>query len=169
MGIPVFNADDKAKSLYNRKDVLAAVARLFGAEIVDEHGNLRKQELASIVFRNPDELKKLNAMIHPLVAEEFQTWLSAQNAPYVIREAAILIESGSYKDCDHIILVSADVETRIDRVMKRSALSREEVLDRVNRQMNTEDVRQYADLEIHNDSGDQLIPQIWKIHSALTA
>ena len=138
LGIPVFIADDEAKKLMQSAEVLREINAVFG-EAVFEKGQLNRQELASIVFSNPEKLSQLNSIIHPAVKKQFKIWLDQnQLAPFVVYEAAILFESGSYQNCDYIITITAPLEDRIARVMQRDNSSREQVLNRINAQWTDE-------------------------------
>ena len=138
LGIPVFIADDEAKKLIQSAEVLREINAVFG-EAVFEKGQLNRQELASIVFSNPEKLSQLNGIIHPAVKRQFKIWLDEnQSAPFVVYEAAILFESGSYQNCDSIITITTPLEDRIARVMQRDNSSREQVLNRINAQWTDE-------------------------------
>jgi dephospho-CoA kinase len=138
LGIPVFVADDEAKKLMQSAEVLAEIKAIFG-EAVFENGQLNRQELATIVFSNPEKLSQLNGIIHPAVKKQFTIWLDQhQSDSFVVYEAAILFESGSYKNCDYIITITAPLEDRIARVMQRDSSSREQVLNRINAQWTDE-------------------------------
>ena len=134
LGIPVFIADEEAKKLMQSAEVLREIQAVFG-EVVFKNGQLNRQELASIVFAKPEKLNQLNGIIHPVVKKQFKIWLDQhQSAPFVVYEAAILFESGSYQNCDAIITITAPLEDRIARVMQRDNSSREQVLNRINAQ-----------------------------------
>lgn len=134
LGIPVFIADEEAKKLMQSAEVLREIQAVFG-EVVFKNGQLNRQELASIVFAKPEKLNQLNGIIHPVVKNQFKIWLDQhQSAPFVVYEAAILFESGSYQNCDAIITITAPLEDRIARVMQRDNSSREQVLNRINAQ-----------------------------------
>ena len=138
LGFPVFVADDEAKKLMQSAEVLAEIKAIFG-EAVFENGQLNRQELATIVFSNPEKLSQLNGIIHPAVKKQFTIWLDQhQSDSFVVYEAAILFESGSYKNCDYIITITAPLEDRIARVMQRDSSSREQVLNRINAQWTDE-------------------------------
>lgn len=138
LGIPVFIADDEAKKLMQSAEVVAVIKTNFGEAIFD-NGQLNRQELAAIVFSNPEKLNLLNSIIHPAVKKQFGNWLDQyQSEPFVVYEAAILFESGSYKNCDYIITITAPLEDRITRVMQRDNSSRNQVLDRINAQWTDE-------------------------------
>lgn len=166
LGIPVFNADEEAKNIYiTEPQALQQMKEVFG-EAVFSNGQLDKVKLAQVIFSNEDLLRKLNGIIHPLVRKRFIEWQTALNAPYVIREAAILIESGAHKDCDHIILVSASEEIRIQRVIERSGLSEEEIRKRIANQWTDKQRRPYCDFEIRND-GNLILHELYQIHEIL--
>jgi dephospho-CoA kinase len=152
LGIPVYIADDEAKNLMQTNDIIQAVTNEFGNKIIKE-GKINREKLAQIVFNNPEKLKKLNAIIHPAVKEHFNTWLqNHSNYPFVIKEAAILFESGSYQYCDAIITVTAPVETRIQRVIERDNTNRESILHRMNNQWTDEQRIAKSDYVIHNST-----------------
>ena len=159
-GVPVYYADDRAKWLMNnKKSMKSAIIRLFGEE--SYKGNkLNRKHIASIVFGNNDELIKLNQIVHPAVASDFDNWCTVQNSPLVIKEAAILIESGGMETVDKVIVVKAHVKTRIKRVMERDNVSEESVHDRLNHQMTDSQRAKYADFMIDNGGKQMLIPQV---------
>ncbi len=167
--IPVFYADDEAKKLYQSEEVLNNISYLVEENIQDTEGRLNRKKLASILFTDPEKLKKVNAYIHPMVKNVFEDWISnfSSESMYVIREAAILIESGSYKDCDAIILVTAPEELRIERVMNRDGVNKVDVIERIRNQMSEEEKEKYADFIINNDGENPLIQQVLKIHHQL--
>lgn len=149
-GIPVYIADDEARKIMQSTDIMEAIKDLFGADVF-ENETLNREKLAKIVFNNPESLEKLNGIVHPAVKKHFEQWL-LQNleAPYVIYEAAILFESGRYKDCDIIITVTAPIESRIQRVIKRDKTTRELVLKRINAQWTDEKRISKSDFVIEN-------------------
>lgn len=129
-----------------------------------------KTKLAQLVFSNENELVRLNALVHPRVKQKFHLWLQQQDARYVIREAAILIESGSHEDCDEIILVSAPEELRRTlRVIKRSGLSEPEVKSRIKRQWTDKQRRPYCQHEIVNNATRMITPKIVALHEHFMA
>ena len=150
-GIPVYIADEEAKKIMNKPNIIQEVQSLFDELVVDENGQLLRSKIASIVFNNPNLLAALNAIIHPKVQEHFQQWLAQnQTVSFVIKEVAILFETGGNKTCDKVILVTAPLETRIERVMKRDQISRNAVLDRIKNQMPDEEKIMLSDFVIHN-------------------
>ncbi len=167
MGIPVFNADEEAKMVYERHpEIINTVLTEFGDAVITDN-KVNRAALANKVFNDKTALQRLNAIVHPLVAKSFINWSLKQTSNYVLREAAILIESNSYKDCAHIILVSAEEETRIERVRNRSKLSEEEIRQRMSHQMTDEQRRSFCDFEIRNNGIELILPQIAKIHSSI--
>ncbi len=119
--------------------------------------------MAKIVFTNSEKLQLLNSIIHPEVKKDFTEWIKKQNKPFVIKEAAILFESGSYKDCDIIITITAPIEERINRVMKRDKTTREKVLDRISNQWSDEQRIEKSDFVIENSSLNIAFEQVNEI------
>lgn len=138
LGIPVYIADDEAKKLMESSEVKDSIKEKFGESIFD-NTILNRAKLAEIVFADSEKLDQLNAIVHPAVRNHFKKWLLNHEAsPFVIYEAAILFESGNYKNCDYIITVTAPLESRIQRVIDRDKTNREQVLKRINAQWNDE-------------------------------
>ncbi|TBX66599.1 dephospho-CoA kinase [Flavobacterium silvisoli] len=163
LGIPVYIADDEAKNLMETREVIDAIVNEFGDEIF-VNNSLNREKLAKIVFTDPNKLQKLNAIIHPAVKKHFETWLHHHSTyPFVIKEAAILFESGSYRDCDAVITVTAPLETRIQRVIARDKTSRENVLQRMQNQWTDEQRIDQSDYVIHNISVKETQKQTDKI------
>lgn len=151
-GVPVYIADDEARKIMQSEEIIEQIKKTFGTTIF-ENDILNREKLAQIVFSDPEKLKLLNAIIHPAVKKHFRNWiLDHKNAPFIIYEAAILFESGSYKDCDKIITVIAPMESRIQRVIHRDNSSREQVLKRINAQWNDDQRIAQSDYVIENDS-----------------
>lgn len=167
LGIPVYEADQRAKWLQNNDPVVKGKLRnLLGEKVVRPEG-IDRAAMAGRVFQDEKLLRKVNAIVHPAVARDFQDWQARQQAPYVIREAAILFESGSYRDCQRIIAVQAPDELRILRAMRRSGESRKSIRARMNRQWPQEEVAQRAHYVLQNDHSQPVIPQILRIHEDL--
>ena len=166
LGIPVFYADDEAKKVMVSDAILIEeLKRAFGEQSYFEDGLLNRKHIAGIVFNNETELKKLNAIVHPAVFRAFDNWAPQfKNAPYVLKEAAVLFESSSYKMCDKSIMVTAPLELRIARVMLRDELSRDEILNREARQFSEETKLQLTDYVIKNDNTELVIPQVLALH-----
>ena len=149
-GIPVYIADDEARKIMESPEIIAEIKNVFGNTIF-ENDILIRSKLAEIVFDNPEKLQKLNAIIHPAVKKHFSEWiLNYKSAPFVIYEAAILFESGSYKNCDFIITVTAPVESRVERVVQRDKTTSKNVLKRIAMQWNDEQRFSKSDFVIEN-------------------
>lgn len=165
LGIPVYNADDESKKILNSdKTAKESVIKLFGDSILNADGTIDRKKLGGLVFNKKEELEKLNAILHPAVGKHFDNWVKEQNAPYCIKEAAILFESGAYKQVDKVIMIVAPLELKISRVIKRSGITKEEVLARINNQLSDEEKVKRADFIIENDEQKLLIPQVLKLH-----
>jgi len=153
-GVPVYIADDAARKLMQSAEISTEIKEKFGKTIFD-HGILNREKLSEIVFKDPEKLKLLNAIIHPAVKKDFKNWVANhKNAAYVIYEAAILFESGSFKDCDMVITVVAPLESRIQRVIQRDKTTRENVMRRVNAQWNDEQRIEKTDFVIENSDAE---------------
>ena len=167
LGIPVYSADDAAKRLMNEDETLKAQLKEKFGENTYTNGLLNRAHLAAKVFTNKDKLALLNSIVHPATIADGEQWMRQQTAPYAIKEAAILFESGSQRYLDYVIGVSAPVTLRIYRSMKRDHLSKEEVNDRLNRQMDEAIKMKLCDAVIVNDEQHALIPQVMKVHEQL--
>ena len=134
LGIAVYDSDIEAKKLINTSaEIKKRIVEVFGAEAYAE-GVYNRAYMADIVFRNPDKLAVLNSIVHPVLADDFNQWVALQTSPYVIKEAAILFESGSYKNCDFIITVTAPETLRISRCMSRDGSTEAQVRARMAQQ-----------------------------------
>jgi dephospho-CoA kinase len=152
LGIPVYIADDEAKKIMKSNEVLKEIRKEFGNIIFDEE-KLNNVKLAQLVFSNPTKLEKLNAIVHPLVKKHFDKWLlKHKNFPLIVKEAAILFESGSYQYCDFIITVTAPIETRIQRVLKRDNTDKESIIKRIQTQWTDEERVLKSDFVIQNST-----------------
>jgi dephospho-CoA kinase len=169
LGVPVFSADAEGKKVLDAPEVVSKIKSLFGQDVITEN-KVNKEALAGMVFSNKSKLRSLNNIIHPEVRKKFDHWASRQNRfPYVIYEAAILLESGHYRYMDKIILVTAEENLRIERVMKRDKITAEMVRKRMNNQWAESKKLGLADFVINNNETTPLIPQILEIHKTLTA
>lgn len=150
LGLPVYIADDEARKIMQTPKVIGAIKETFG-ETLFEGTILKRDKLAEIVFKAPGKLKELNAIVHPAVKQHFKEWLMEHKKfPIIIYEAAILFESGNYKDFDLIITVTAPLESRIQRVIERDKTTREQVLERINSQWTDEQRVSKSDYVIEN-------------------
>ena len=166
LGIPVFYADEAAKSvMVNDGQLILELKSEFGEASYFADGTLNRKHIASMVFNDDAALARLNAIVHPATFRAFDAWLADKaSVPYVVKEAAILFESNSYKLCDQTIMVQAPLEMRIKRVMDRDGLSREEIEKREAHQFTEEKKAQLADHIIKNDDSELVIPQVLKLH-----
>ena len=168
LGIPVFNADNEARRITQSNEIAAQIAVLFGRKLLNSSGELDRKALAAIVFNDKQKLKQLNELIHPLVWENYISWLKEnKSADYIIHEAAILFESGLYKHLDKIIVVDAPREVLIQRTIQRDHISEEQVQERLNNQWSTEKIKELADFVIINDNVNALLPQVIEIDKKL--
>lgn len=149
-GIPVYIADEEAKKVMNTPEVRSLVAKTFGDSVI-EKGVINRQKLAQLVFNAPEKLQELNNIIHPKVKQDFENWVQKHhNHPFVIKEAAILFESGSYQFCDKIITVTAPENVRIQRVMQRDNVTEDQVLARMQNQWKEDEKIALSDYVIQN-------------------
>ncbi|WP_026715024.1 dephospho-CoA kinase [Flavobacterium daejeonense] len=150
LGYPVYVADDAGRKVMQFPEVIQAIKEKFGTAIFDNQ-QLNRATLAKIVFEYPEKLQELNAIVHPAVRNDFKKWLEEnQDSPYVFYESAILFESGSYANFDKIITITAPLETRIDRVLKRDSTDREQLLKRIKAQWTDEERVAKSDFVIEN-------------------
>ncbi len=165
LGVPVYYTDNEARSLTNHHpDIINGFRNLFGDEIYI-NGELNRKKVGESVFRDKNLLADLNKLIHPIVAEHFDNWFQQHsNSAYILKEAAILFESGAYKQVDKIITVTAPIELRIKRVMERDGISEGEVMDRINNQWNDQEKIKMSDFIVYCDDVELVIPQVIKIH-----
>ena len=163
MGYPVYNSDERAKELTeSNPKIKEALIHLFGEEIY-QNDTLNKFALAQAIFSDESLREKVNALIHPIVREDFNLWALAQNNSLVFNESAILFETGSFKNFDAIILVYAPKEIRIKRIMKRDNCSENEVLKRMNSQFSDEEKYQLTEFRVLNDEQTPLLAQVEQI------
>ncbi len=168
LGVPIYFADQRAKDLYiENADVKKKVIELLGEGSYTTSGEVNKAFIAQHVFQDKTQLTALNAIIHPAVRTDYEHWCKNQTAAYVLREAAILIESGAYQTCDKIIVVTAPEALRIERVVQRDQTSEQEVKNRIMHQLTDIERLEYADFEIINDGEQSLVKQVLAIHQAL--
>jgi dephospho-CoA kinase len=167
LGIPVFYADDAAKKVMVTDDiVIKGIKSAFGELSYFDDGTLNRKHISAIVFNDHEQLASLNSLVHPAVFRAFDAWVEGvKDVPYVLKEAALLFESDSYKMCDYTIMVMAPLETRINRVMKRDGLTRAEIESRNSYQFTEEKKAQLADYIINNDDKQLVIPQVLELHA----
>lgn len=169
LGIPVYDADAAARMLMEGDEELRKkIKGELGPDAYLPNGSLNRAWIAGIVFSDPLRLEQLNELVHPAVTAHFQQWKSKQQSPYVLREAAILLESGTYHDLDGIILVDAPEALRLQRVKDRDGRTEEEIRKIISRQWTSEEKRKYANFVVQNDSNTLLLPQLLSIHRVIT-
>lgn len=164
LGVPVYIADDAGKRLMaTSEEVKKAVVDLFGKDAYIE-GSLNRKLIAAEVFNDAGKLEQLNQIVHPAVVRDFSEWLSLQEFPYVIYEAAILFEAGGYKKCDLVLLVTAPKNSRLERVQKRDQSSLSEIEARMQHQWSDEQKQELANYEILNIDLDNTESQVKNLH-----
>lgn len=152
-GIPVYIADDEAKKIMDSPEVIKEVQAIFDENVLTKKGLLDRKKIRNIVFHHKEILTELNKIIHPKVKIDFENWVNQnKNAPFVIKEAAILFETNGHKLCDATILVTAPTETRIKRVMERDDTTREKILQIIKNQLSEEEKEKLATHIIINDN-----------------
>jgi dephospho-CoA kinase len=170
LGIPVYYADAAAKRLMNEDPAIrSSLIEKFGKASYTDSGTLNRSYLASLVFEDPEKREFLNQLIHPATIADANQWLAKQQAPYALREAALLFESGAAEGLDYVIGVSAPISVRIRRVMKRDQLSEDDVKKRMATQLQDAIKLKLCDFVIINDERVGLLPQVLALHEKLTA
>lgn len=168
LGFPVYNCDAEAKKLMNtNKHIINSLKQLIGENSYDSEGNLNKPIIAQFLFANEENAHKINSVVHPVVKEDFRSWASAQNADLIFMESAILFESGFNDVVDNVITITAPPETRIERTIRRDNTTREQVIARMNQQMQDEERVRLSDYIISNNTNDNVEQQIKTIIETL--
>lgn len=169
LGIKVYDADSHAKNLMTTDGILMSnIKKEFGELSYNTDGSLNRKHLSSTAFNDAEKLETLNKLVHPRVAHDYDQWLRTNNDdPYVLKEAALLYEAGSYKQLDKIVVVTAPDELRIERVAKRDLhRSKEQIRAIIAQQMPQEEKVKRADFVIVNDETTLLVPQVLELHAA---
>ena len=164
LGIPVFSADAVAKEVMDIDTGIILRINAIAGKNLYTGGSLDKVELAKLIFNNSKLLEKVNSLVHPVVFTRFREWAKKQNAPYVIMETAILFESGAPEIVDRILTVVAPMEERVDRVIHRNNLTREQVIERMRNQMDDSERIKNSDYVIQNSENDLITPAVLRIH-----
>ncbi len=168
MGIPVFNADNVAKQLLDLPENTAYFVKQFGNQILGNHSDkIDRKVFAKVIFSDPKALELVNSVIHEQVFDAFNTWYNLQKSAFVIEEAAILFESGHYKDFDSIVVVTAPEPLRVKRVMARDGAGEQDVLQRMKNQWPEERKVALAGFVIVNDGNTPVIQQVAKVYHDL--
>ncbi len=161
MKFPVYDCDSEAKRLMVESlHIIRSLTELIGTTVYDTSGNLNKSAVAQFLFQSPDNAKKVNDIVHPVVKEDFLQWSEKQNSHIVFMESAILFESGFSSIVDYSIAVCAPTEVRLQRAMQRDSASREQIEARMRHQMSDEECRTLADFHINNDGTANVEEQI---------
>jgi dephospho-CoA kinase len=169
LGVPVYTADDRAKWLMNHDSPLKEkILAAFGSESYLSNGELNRAYLAASVFSNPEKVAALNALVHPAVRKDFMDWVSQQTATYLIKEAALLFETGAAKELDCVINVSSPLRVRMARVLLRDPHRTEEQVNQIiDQQLPDEEKNERADFSIKNSDNKLLLPQVIALHEQL--
>lgn len=163
LGIPVYYSDDTAKMLMaENDDIKQQIIAAFGAGSYSD-GRLNRGHLSALVFNNPEKLARLNAIVHPVTIQHAHEWMNKQNAPYVIKEAALIFESGSQKNLDTVIGVYAPEALRIKRIMQRDTIPEEGIRLRMQHQMKEEEKMKLCEYVILNDEKNLLLEQVLEL------
>lgn len=167
LGVPVYYADDEAKRIMNEdEDLRLAIQKHFG-EAAYKNGELDRAYLASTVFHDPLQLEILNALVHPATIRDATEWMNRQHTAYTIKEAALIFESGASEQLDYVIGVYAPASLRIKRTIERNGISQNEVVKRMNSQIDEEVKMKLCDFVIYNDEQQLVIPQVIGLHEKL--
>ena len=167
LGIPVYYADDAAKRLMNEDEELKEkIKQQFGDEVYTD-GELDRKYLADIVFASPEKLASLNALVHPATLKDAERWMKEQTSTYCIKEAALIFESGAHEYLDYVIGITAPAPLRMLRTMQRDGVNREEVMSRMDNQMDELIKMKLCDFVINNDEQEMLLPQVLSLHEKL--
>jgi dephospho-CoA kinase len=168
LGVPIYVSDIEAKKIMiTSEKVIAAIKNLLGDEAYNDENELNRSYISDKIFKNKSLLNDLNSIVHPAVAEDFLRWYKEQDAEYVIKESAILFESGSFKNCDLVITVTAPLEERIKRVVLRDNVTKKQVLHRVMNQLSDEDKIDQSDFIINNKTIEATENQVKKINTQI--
>jgi dephospho-CoA kinase len=166
LGIPVYEADKAVHRLYENQSLIEKLLSAVGSDILDKSGKINRKKLAEVVFNDIAKLETVNSIVHPAVRADFKEWLDKhKNFAYVIEEAAILFESGAYKQCDKTITVSSPIDLRIGRIRERDHKSKSEIEQIISKQLSEEERNSKADYIIFNDEKQMVIPQVLLLHS----
>jgi dephospho-CoA kinase len=167
LGVPVFSADSDARVIMDSDEAVISQVNSFTGKDMYKGGQLDRIEMARLIFNDRKLLDKINSIIHPIVIDRFLEWEKTEDAPYVILEAAILFESGASKLLDRVLTVTAPVEERIERVVKRNNLTREQVIERINNQSDDQFKISLSNFVINNSDNDMIIPAVLRIHEEM--
>ena len=167
IGVPIYDADSRAKWLMqNEPELKKEIKNSFGWDVFTRKEELNREYLAKVVFNNQEKLELLNSLVHPAVKQDYEQWtIQHREKPYSLKEAALLFESNSYKNLHKVIVITCPIEMRIERIMKRDHVKKEDVLKRIQNQSTDKQRLEKADFVIFNDGRRSLIEQTLKIHN----
>ena len=166
LGVPIFNADGEAKKLMSVNPLKNQLIETFGQAVFQE-GHLNKKYLSTIIFNEPDKRRLINQLVHPQVQFHFEKWCQNQNSSYIIKEAAILFESGTYKSLDAIICVTCPEAIRIERLLQRDGLTLSQIQQRIHSQWEEKNIIEKSDYILDNSGNQLIIPQVLNLHQKL--
>ena len=169
LGVKTYSADESAKKLVNTDPYLINLIKSSFGENIYDKGQLNSKKLSKIVFEDTEKLKLLNSIIHPVVAKDFKLFLNSNNEDYIVKEAAIIFETKSENNYDKIIFIQSPIEIRIERVINRDNISREEVMKRINNQLDENLIIDKCDYVIRNENKEDLEDKVLSIHLDLIA
>ena len=164
LGVPVYDCDVNAKRLMTDDGfIVSELKRMFGDECYEDDGTLNRQYIASRIFTDKENIKRVNSLVHPVVKRDFEEWAARQESSVVAVETAILYESGMIEAVDKVLVVWADRETAISRTMQRSGMNRIQVENRMNNQMSVDDLLLMSDYSLYNDGDEPLMPRVMSV------
>ena len=164
LGVPVYDCDVNAKRLMTDDEfIVSELKRMFGDECYEDDGTLNRQYIASRIFTDKENIKRVNSLVHPVVKRDFEEWAVRQESSVVAVETAILYESGMIEAVDKVLVVWADRETAINRTMQRSGMNRIQVENRMNNQMSVDDLLLMSDYSLYNDGDEPLLPRVMSV------
>lgn len=164
LGVPVYDCDVNAKRLMTDDEfIVSELKRMFGDECYEDDGTLNRQYIASRIFTDKENIKRVNSLVHPVVKRDFEEWAVKQDSSVVAVETAILYESGMIEAVDKVLVVWADRETAISRTIQRSGMNRIQVENRMNNQMSVDDLLLMSDYSLYNDGDEPLMPRVMSV------
>ena len=169
LGVKTYSADESAKKLVNTDPYLINLIKSSFGENIYDKGQLNSKKLSKIVFEDTEKIKLLNSIIHTVVAKDFKLFLNSNNEDYIVKEAAIIFETKSENNYDKIIFIQSPLEIRIERVINRDNISREEVMKRINNQLDENLIIDKCDYVIRNENKEDLEDKVLSIHLDLIA
>ena len=164
LGVPVYDCDSSAKRLMVSDEfIVSELKRMFGEDCYEDDGTLNRQYIASCIFTDKQNIKRVNSLVHPAVRRDFEQWAELQGTDLVAVETAILYESGIVESVDKVLVVWAEKETAIRRTVERSGMSRSQVISRMENQMSVDDLLLLSDYSLYNDGEEPLLPQVMNL------